>query len=188
MGKIKHYGYGLLWILVVSCQTKKDRIARVLTIREMGDLATTAYTITKIVKANDNQTWYKIGDRKILMSVEATIKAGIDLKAVKAEDVQIDGTSIRLRLPEPRLISLSIPPDKIKVAYQEVGVLRMEYDNAERDALLAQGEQQIRKAVDETGIYKTTKAHTTQFLTVLLQELGYEKISIQFGTANNYQP
>jgi hypothetical protein len=188
MGKIKHYGYGLLLILLLSCQTKKDRIARVLAIREMGDLATTEYTLTKIVKANDNQTWYKIGDRKILMSVEATLKAGIDLKAIGEDDVEIDGKSIRLTLPEPKLISLNIPPDKINLAYQEVGVLRTEFDNAERDALLAQGEKQIRNAVPETGIFETTKAHTTQFLTALLQQLGYEDIQIKFGTAKPGQP
>lgn len=188
MGKIKHYGYGLLLVLLLSCQTTQDRIARVLVIREMGDLATTEYTITKIVKASDNKTWYKVGDRKILMSVEATIRAGIDLKAIQPDDVQIDGKTIQLTLPAPKLISLSIPPDKISVAYQDIGLLRMEYDNAERDALLTQGEQQIRKDIAATGIFETTKVHTTQFLTAFLQELGFEDIRIQFGTPKPIQP
>ncbi|ULQ54651.1 DUF4230 domain-containing protein [Flavihumibacter fluvii] len=181
MGKIKHYGYTLLLILGISCQNRQERIQQVLTIREMGELATTEYSITKIVKASDDQTWYKIGDRKILISVEATLKAGIDLQAVKAEDISIDGKKITLVLPPPKLISLTIPPDKIKVAYEEVGMLRTGFDNAERDALLAQAEKQIYNAAASTGIFTTTEINTRQYLTAFLEKLGYEQIMISFG-------
>ncbi len=181
MGKITHYGYLLLLILGVSCQNRQERVQQVLAIREMGELATTEYSITKIVKANDNQTWYKIGDRKILISVEATLKAGIDLQVIQAEDVSIDGKKISIELPAPKLISMQIPPDKIKVAYEEVGLLRTGFDNAERDALLAQAEKQISAATAETGIFTTTEQNTKQVLTAFLQKLGYEQISISFG-------
>jgi hypothetical protein len=181
MGKIKHYGYTLLLALAVSCQSRQERVQQVLAITEMGELATTEYNITKIVKANDNQTWYKVGDRKILISVEATIKAGIDLQSVRPQDVIIDGKKISLQLPEPRLISMTIPPDKIKVAYEEVGIFRMQFNNAERDALLAQGEKQITSAIPETGIYATTEKNVRQFLTTFLEKLGYDQITISFG-------
>lgn len=190
MGKITHYGYLLLLILGVSCQNRQERVKQVLAIREMGELATTEYSITKIVKANDNQTWYKIGDRKILISVEATLKAGIDLQLIQAEDVSIDGNKISIILPGPKLISMQIPPDKIKVAYEEVGLLRTGFDNAERDALLAQAEKQISAAIAETGIFTTTEQNTRQVLTAFLQKLGYEQISISFGhkAQNNPTP
>ena len=181
MVKIMHYGYCLLLILGVSCQSQKEKLQRVLTIREMGELATAEYSVTKIVKANDNQTWYKVGDRKILIEVEANLKAGIDLQAVKQDDVSIDGKTISLVLPQPRLLSLQLPPDKIKVAYEEVGLLRSGFNNAERDALLAQAEKQIQTAVAETGIFKTTEQNTRQVLTAFLEKLGYEHISISFG-------
>jgi Protein of unknown function (DUF4230) len=181
MGKIKHYR-GLAFVfLLVACQNRADRLQQVLAVKELGDLATTEYSITKIVKASDDQTWYKIGDRKILIAVEATLKAGIDLRAIEPEDISINGSTITLKLPEPKLISLQLPPDKIKVAYEEIGLLRTTFNNAERDALLTQAEQQITKAAADTGIFQTTQKNTRQFLTAFLQKLGFEKITINFG-------
>ncbi|MBC6490134.1 DUF4230 domain-containing protein [Flavihumibacter stibioxidans] len=180
MGKIRHYAYSVLLVLLISCAGREEPADRVLYIREMGDLATTEYTVTKIVKANDNKTWYKPGDRKILISVEAVLKSGIDLTSVKKEDIKIDGKNISLRLPPPKLISINIPPEKIKVEFEEIGIFRTGFDNAERDALLAQAEQQIRNSINEIGILRTTENNTRQFLTRFLQQSGFEQISISF--------
>jgi Protein of unknown function (DUF4230) len=182
MGKIKHYGGLVFLILLMACRNSADRLQQVLAIKELGDLATTEYSITKIVKASDDQTWYKIGDRKILIAVEATLKAGIDLRAIKPEDISINGKAVTLKLPHPKLISMQLPPDKIKVAYEEIGLLRTTFNNAERDALLTQAEQQITKAAAETGIFQTTQKNTRLFLTAFLQQLGFEQITINFGT------
>lgn len=180
MGKIRHYAYSVSLVLLISCAVREEPADRVLSIREMGDLATTEYTVTKIVKANDNKTWYKPGDRKILISVEAVLKSGIDLSGVKKEDITIDGKNISLRLPPPKLISISIPPEKIRVEFEEIGIFRTGFDNAERDALLAQAEQQIRNSINEIGILRTTENNTRQFLTRFLQQSGFEQISIRF--------
>jgi len=55
---------------------------QVLGLQQMSELATSEYVVTKIIKANDNATWYKIGDRKILMTCKASLVAGIDLEAL----------------------------------------------------------------------------------------------------------
>lgn len=180
MGKIRHYAYSVFLVLLISCAVREEPADRVLSIREMGNLATTEYTVTKIVKANDNKTWYKPGDRKILISVEAVLKSGIDFSGVKKEDITIEGKNISLRLPPPKLISINIPPEKIRVEFEEVGIFRTGFDNAERDALLAQAEQQIRNSIEEIGILRTTENNTRQFLTRFLQQSGFEQISIRF--------
>jgi hypothetical protein len=180
MGKFKQYAYALLATILFSCGSKQDRVEQVLALKEMGNLATTEYTVTKIVKANDNKTWYKLGDRKILISVEATLKAGIDLTSITADNISIDGKKISISLPPPKLLSLKLPPEKIKVEYEEVGMLRNEFSNSERDALLAQGENQIRNSVKELGLLETTEKNTRAFITEFLKKLGYEDIRVSF--------
>ncbi len=59
----------------------------VATLQEIQELATVEYTISKVVKASDNKTWYKIGDRKILITCEATVKAGIDMKDITEKSI-----------------------------------------------------------------------------------------------------
>lgn len=187
MGKFRQYDYALLLVFLLNCSTKKEKMQQVLQLREMGELATTEYTVTKIVKANDNRTWYKIGDRKILLSVEARIKAGTDLSKLKPEQVQIDGKQISLLLPPPKLIALNIPPEKIKVEYEETGLLRQSFNNAERDALIAQAEQQIRAGIGELGILSAAEKSTRQYIQSFLRQLGYETIEIRFDEQSSLQ-
>jgi hypothetical protein len=87
--KMKLYCY-LLLLILFSCKKENQSAAILMSIQQTGTLITTEYVINKIIKANDNQTWYKIGDRKILMSCEARIKAGVDLQTVTTEDIVID--------------------------------------------------------------------------------------------------
>ena len=114
-------------------------------LKELSELATVEYTITKIIKASDDQTWYKIGDRKILMSCQATVKAGIDLSQLKAEDVSINGDEITLTLPRATIQSLNIKPEDIRTEFQEVGLFRSDFTAAERNQLMAQGEARSEK-------------------------------------------
>src|SRR5688572_20311408 len=107
---MKHLVWLLFCLFILCCGKKRDRVQEVLTIRNMNDLATVEYVVTKIIKTNDNKTWYKVGDRKILMSCQASIKAGIDFAALTPENISIDGDEISLQLPPAKLISLSIRP------------------------------------------------------------------------------
>lgn len=179
---------GLIILLtILSCGKKEEAEQKpnVLTLKEMSDLATVEYTVTKIIKASDNNTWYKIGDRKILMSCEAHIKAGIDMSAINENSFKIDGKNIQVSLPQPKVISFSIPPEAIKTEYEEVGIFREKFKSQERDALATQAEAQIRRSVDSLGVLNQAKANTSLFVTNFLRNLGYENISINY---NGNQP
>ena len=147
----------------------------------MGELATVEYTVTKIIKANDNKTWFKIGDRKILMSCEAVIKAGIDLSKINEKNFSIDNKNVTVNLPAPKIISLSIPPEKIVTAYEEVSTFREPFSSSERDALAVQAEKQIRNSVDSLGILLQAKANTGMLVNNLLKQLGYENVTITYA-------
>jgi hypothetical protein len=152
----------------------------ILALRELSELATTEYTVTKIVRASDDKTWYKFGDRKILISCEANIKAGIDLSKIEPSDISISGKKITLQLPQAQLISVSIPPDKISVDHEEVGLFRSSFTTAERDALLAQAERQIRNSIDSLGVLQTAAANASLFISNFLRKSGYESIEIRY--------
>jgi hypothetical protein len=114
----------------------------------MKELATAEYTITKIVKANDDKTRFKFGERKILISCKGIIKAGIDLSSLKEENISIDDKDITLYLPAAKIITLNIPAENIKVEHQQTGFWRDQFNNEEQNALMVQAEQQIRSTSD----------------------------------------
>ncbi len=172
----------LILLIAASCKRKHEQQHDIFSLKEMSDLATVEYTVTKIIKANDNKTWFKAGERKILMSCEAHIKAGIDMGSINRNNFRIDGKNISVQLPLPKVISISIPAEKIKVEYQEVGLFRDPYKAGERDQLAAQAETQIKNSIDSLGILQQAKANTSLFVSNFLKRLGYENINITYST------
>jgi hypothetical protein len=172
-----------LTIVFFDCCKREEKAERniVQEIQQTGRLVTAEYTVQKLVKAADNRTWYKIGDRKILMSVEARVRAGIDLQQVRKENITIRDSVIQLRLPPPTVFSVSLPPGRIKVQYQEVDFFRTPFSAEEREALLQQAESQVRRLADSLGILETAKAGAEIFFRRLLQGKGYKETTIEFG-------
>jgi len=171
-----------LLVLLASCGSKRlpSPAETVASLQELQELATVEYTVTKVIKANDNQTWYKFGDRKILITSEATLKAGIDFGALTAESIAVDGKKISIQLPPPKIFSVNLPPENIRFAFQGVGIFRSPFTSGERDALLAQAEQQIRNSGTELGILEQAKTNAHLFLSNFLLQLGFEAVKLSF--------
>jgi hypothetical protein len=173
-------------LLFSSCENKLPEPSEtVLALQNLKNLATVEYTVTKVVKANDNIAWYKPGDRKILITCEASIKAGIDLSQLTEDDISISGKSVTIHLPTPKILTVNMPPGNIKVAYQEVGFFRDEFTSAERDALVAQAEKQIWAAGEALGIIGQAKLNTQSFLTSFLIQAGFEKVFLTYDKPAN---
>jgi CRISPR/Cas system-associated protein Csx1 len=181
---MRRYVPYLLLLILFSCNSREKEMNEVLAFKEMSELATVEYIVTKIVKAEDNKTWYKIGDRKILLSCEASIKAGIDFSKINEGDVTIDGKSISLVLPKAHLISMNIRPEDVRVEYQETGFFRDEFSTADRDALLTQGEKQIKNSVEALGVLTAAETNASLFISNYLKTLGYNRINIKFSSAS----
>lgn len=156
----------------------------ILALKEMNELVTVEYVVNKIIKATDNQTWYKVGDRKILMTCEATLKAGIDFSKINTDDIKVKEKEIILTLPHASLFSLNIKPEDIKVAYEEIGAFRDNFSSQERNMLATQAQDQIQASVDSLGILQTAETNASLYVSNFLKNLGYEKVSVQFRDAS----
>ncbi|MFT3933173.1 MAG: DUF4230 domain-containing protein [Chitinophagaceae bacterium] len=184
---IRQYGYMLVMLFAWACSnTKQLKEQEILALKEMNELVTVEYTVNKIIKASDDKTWYKLGDRKILMTCEASLKAGIDFSKITTNNIQIEKKSIVLTLPHATLFSINIKPEDIKVAYQEIGVFRNDFSSEERNKLAAQAQAQIQSSADSLGVLRTAETNASIFVTNFLTRLGYEKITVQFD--NTTQP
>ena len=171
----------LILILILSCTAKKENPKpAVLTLQQIGKLATAEYVITRIVKASDNETWYKIGDRKILLSCTASVKAGIDFTKLKPEQVTEQAKKISVQLPPPEILSLNIPPEGIKVAYTDVGLFRDPFTTAEINAIMKTAENQIRRQIAALNILVTAQSNASAFVTRFLTTAGFTEVYVSF--------
>jgi len=169
-----------------SCQQEKDysqlekQAGKITSLTELG---TVEYVISKIVKADDNATWYKFGDRKILFNCKAILKAGVDLSCMTESDIKTDfaNKSISIILPEATLLSLNMKPTDITLVYEKTAITRSSFSNKERDAVLAQGEKDILENVPSMGILNDAENNARTFLESFLRQAGYTKINIEFA-------
>jgi hypothetical protein len=167
---------------ITSCNNLQDRIDKqVKSMDGMAQLGTVEYTITKIVKVDDN-AFYKIGDRKILFSCRAYMKAGIDLADFTTEDVKLDkkSNSIHVQLPQPKVLSFNMPLDEAKLEYESVSTLRSDFTTEDRMNFLKQGEENILADVENLGILHDAEKNATLFFESLFASLGVEEVKITF--------
>ena len=175
------FSFILFTFCITSCKQKNHLHETVVALKRTGQFVTAEFTLGKIVKASDDKTWYKIGDRKILISLEAHLKAGINFLDINENNFKVDGSVLSVTLPPAQIFSLSIPPEKIKLEHQEIGLLRSDFSAAEREDLLAQAEVQIRNLADSLRILEIAEENAELYLEKLLQQSGFEKVQITFS-------
>ena len=151
-------------------------------ITAMKQLSLVEYRVSKIVKADDEGAWYKIGDRKILLSCTAYLKAGIDLATFGPDDVAIDwtGKRVSVTIPHATLLSLDMPASEIREEYDHVTMFRQSFTAEERNALLRQGEKQIRRSVPSLGILEKADENARRFFESVFQKMGFETVEVSF--------
>ena len=151
-------------------------------ISAMKELSLVEYRVRKIVKADVQGEWYKIGDRKILLSCTAYLKAGIDLSSFGMDDVDYDrltGT-VSVTIPHATLLSLDIPASEIRQEYEHVTMLRSSFSAEDRNALLRQGEKQIRESVPSLGILPKAEENARKFFESVFAKMGFTSVEVTF--------
>lgn len=172
-------------IAMASCDRGEKAVDAALgKIENMAQLGTVEYTITKLIIAND-EAFYKFGDRKVIFSCKATLKAGIDMKDFNKEDVVINDKKITVNLPEPTILSMNMPAEEIKCEFLKVGMMRQDFTTEDRNNLLVQGEESIRGDIKSYGIIEKAKENATIFFESLLQQAGFEDINVVFTSKEN---
>ena len=168
-------------LLATGCNrsVKKAAMDKLGVVTEMSELGTVEYTIAKIIKASDTK-FYTIGDRKILFTCRATMKAGIDMAEFSKKDVKIKGKEITITLPQPKVLAFNMPPEQAKLEYEKVGALRFDFTAEDRNELLRQGEEAILADAANLGILEDAKKNAQMFFEALLAQVGFEKINVQF--------
>ncbi len=177
----------LILISLVTLQACGDenslQEANVYEVKNIGELATTEYTIGKIIKLEDqSEEWYKYGERRILISCKAKVKAGIDLNQIEEGDIMVVGQKITIKLPPVKIISFHIDPNQVITEMEEINGFRDDFTQKEKSIFLKQGELAIREELPETGIIEDANKSADIFLIEFYQKMGFEKVTVIHST------
>ncbi len=170
----------ILSFLFFSCgksEAQKER--ELFQIQEIGMLSTTEYTLGKIVKWNDKAEWYKWGDRRILFSVHARVKAGVDLSLIKKNDIKENGNTITIALPKAQIVSFDMNPDDVKTEMTDVSGFRSHFSQKDKNLVLKKGEEAIRKDLELLNILKDAQKNAEIFIVDFYKNQGFEEVIVE---------
>jgi hypothetical protein len=171
----------LLVLLAVNLavpQKKAPPQVGVRTLKDLAELATVEYHVTKIVSYKD-VAWY--GDRKILFEAAATVKAGVDLNELVDQDVRLlDDASVSVTLPQPKILLFNMKPEHMREIFNESGILRSDFSIQEKDDLLSQGERDIRAKVARMDLLKRAARNARILVESWLMKMGFRQVHVSF--------
>src|SRR5207247_2685385 len=110
---------------------QEDTFAVVRQVQALADLVTVKYVVEKVVilesPPGSAVGQFVQGNNRVMLLAHGTVKAGIDLKRLKPEDVQFVGNTIRIHLPLPQITDAYLDEHATKVIDWQKGFLR-DYD------------------------------------------------------------
>ncbi len=133
------------------------------------------------ILAQDFNIKMPLGDRKIAIPMDATLKAFIDMSDFSEKNVERDGQKIIITLPDPQVTLTSSKIDQ-KGIKEYVGLVRSHFTDAEMADYEQQGRAAIIASIPQLGIIPTAQENAARVLIPLITQMGYQEqdIVIQF--------
>lgn len=116
-------------------------------------------------------------EKTFLFQVKAKVKSGIDLSLLVEEDIVVDGKSISIKLPKPKITSKEILSYK---SYYEKDGLFNEVTTEDTLAALESFQDSLEEQALESGIIEKSMENTRQYVENLLFSMGFESVHVAF--------
>ena len=204
MGKIKDYILFLAVLLTVSscsCGGREEQQSAadyqsidtlpmlIMQIQKCSRLYTTEFHIHKIVTHDDVvklqgsllkqsiNIRLPLGDRKVAIPMDATLKGYIDFSDFSEKNVRRRGKKIEILLPDPKveLTSSKIDHQEIK---KQVSILRGNFTDEEMSNYEKQGRAAILNDIPKLGIIGMAQENAANTLIPMIKQMGYEEKDI----------
>ena len=169
----------------------------VMQIQKCSKLYTAEYKVHKIITHDDkmklNGSFMKkdfsinlpLGSRKIVIPMDATLKAYIDFADFNEDNVKRQGDKIEIILPDPHvtLTSTRINHDEIK---QYVALTRSRFSDEELSSYERQGREAIIKDIPSMGMMDMARESAARTLIPMIEQMGFEESNITISFRKHY--
>lgn len=177
-----------------TAQDRTDSIAGlVMQVQKTSRLYTTEYRIHKIITHDDivrlkgsflQQDFdipLPMGERKIAIPMDATLKAYIDFSNFSEKNIERDGDHITILLPDPQVVMTSSKINQKEIK-EYVGLTRSHFTDKEMSGYEQQGRQAILNTIPDLGIMESAQENAARVLVPMIVQMGYseEQITIAF--------
>lgn len=170
----------------------------IMQIQKCSKLYTAEYHIHKIVTHNDVMKLkgsflsrsfslnLPLGNRKIAIPMNATLKAYIDFGKFSKDNVKKKGNKLEIILPDPKvaLTSSKIDHENVK---KYVALTRSNFSDAEMAEYEKQGRASIIQSIPDMGIIELARDNAARILIPMCEGLGYREQDITITFRKNFK-
>ena len=161
----------------------------VMQIKQCSRLYTTEYKIHKIVTFDDELRLkgrfldhdydfpLPLGDRKIVIPMDATLKGYIDFSDFSDKNVWRRGDRITVVLPDPKVMLTATKVDQHEIR-EYVSLTRAHFSDKELSAIEAEGRSRLIASIPQLGIVESARESAARMLIPLLGQLGFDEAHI----------
>ena len=118
-----------------------------------------------------------LGDRKIAIPMDATMKAYVDFADFSEDNVERKGDRITIYLPNPKVMMTSSRIDQTNIK-SYVGLVRPHFSDAEMTSYEQQGRASIMQNITKMGILETAQENAASLLIPMVEQMGYDRDNI----------
>lgn len=122
-----------------------------------------------------------LGDRKIAIPMDATLKAYIDFSEFDERSIERNGDKITVLLPDPQVVLTSSKINQKEIK-EYVGIVRSHFSDSEMSNYEQQGRLAIINSIPQMHIIETAQENAARVLVPMIAQMGYreENITIAF--------
>ena len=153
-----------------------DPVTIVHEVRSLARLETIKFSLEKIITAETRQGIFKwlVGDQLILVA-HGEVIAGIDLKKLDPESLEVRGGVLYVQLPDPEIFVVAIDNEQSYIYDRDTGLFTHGEVNLESEARRA-AEIEIEESALKDGILELADQNAESYLGGLFRELGYPEV------------
>jgi hypothetical protein len=148
-------------------------------IQQLQRLETVVFAMDKIVSGGYENRFlprFLAGDRLLLL-VYGDVTAGVDLGHVDLDSVDVEGSTVRLKLPAAEIFTTRLDNERTRVYSRETGLLSRVDPELESEVRKI-AEREVRQAALDGGILRVATENAGTTLKAFLHGLGFERVEI----------
>ena len=164
-------------------------------VKKCSSLYTSEYNIRKIVTYSDEPRLkgkllghdvnmkMPVGDRKIAIPMNVTLKGYIDFSDFSERNVRKEGDRIIVTLPQPQVAVTSSKIDQAGIK-EYVSLMRSRFTDEEMTEFEKQGRQAVVNSIPRLDIKETAAVNAAKILIPMIVKMGYDEKMITIELRN----
>ena len=128
-----------------------------------------------------------VGDRKVAIPMDATLKAYIDFGSFSAKNIERHGDKITIVLPDPKVELTSSKVNQREIR-SYVGLVRAGFSDEELSHYEQQGREAIIRSIPQLGILDMAQENAARALVPMFEQMGFKEQNITIAFRKEFQP